>query len=91
MIGTLIAVGIIALAAVILLRRGGPIPSSMLAGKISTTVLFISLIALVLFPDMDHRLVSAIALVDSVCLVYAFVTYYVTFFGKPRHAHGSQT
>jgi len=70
------------IGAVILLRRGDPFPSSMLAGKVSTFVLFISLIALVLFPDVNPIIVDMIALVDSVCLIYAFFTYYHVFFGN---------
>lgn len=78
------------IGAVILMRRGGPIPSSMMAGKICTTVLFVSLITLVLFPDIPGGMIDAISLIDSLFLIYAFVTYYHAFFGRPGRPHGSQ-
>jgi len=75
---------------IILLRRGGTFPSAMYAGKISTTVLFISLITLVLFPNVNPKFVSAIAVLDSMFLVYAFVTYCIMFTGYSNKTHHSQ-
>lgn len=77
------------IGAVILLRRGIPFPSSMLAGKISTFVLFASLIFLVVFPQIPKWCVSIISLTDSAFLIFAFTTYYVTFFGISKHTHRS--
>lgn len=64
------------------LRRGKMLPGALPAGKVCTTVLFVSLIAMVLFPAMDHRLVDALALVDSLFLVVSFVSYILAYFGK---------
>ena len=64
------------------LARGKMLPGALMAGKVCTTVLFVSLIALVLFPDMHHALVDAIALVDGVFLLISFVSYISAYFGK---------
>ena len=64
------------------LTKGKMLPGALMAGKVCTTVLFISLIALVLFPHMPNEAVSAIALVDAVFLGISFVSYILAYFGK---------
>ncbi len=64
------------------LRKGKMLPGALLAGKVCTTVLFISLIALVLFPQLDPRLVNTIAMIDMVFLAISFVSYIFAYFGK---------
>lgn len=64
------------------LCKGRMLPGALMAGKVCTTVLFVSLTALVLFPEMDHRVISAIALVDGGFLVFSFVNYILAYFGK---------
>ena len=68
------------IGSLLLLRRGGTFPSSMCAGKISTLILFVSLIFLVLFPHVSSASVAVIALVDCIFLIFAFITYLTTFF-----------
>lgn len=58
------------------------LPGALPAGKICTTVLFLSLIALVLFPELDKRIVTIIAIGDTIFLVYAFLNYFFAYFGK---------
>lgn len=64
------------------LCKGKMLPGALMAGKICTTVLFVSLTTLVLFPGMPQKLVDAIALVDGVFLTVSFVTYILAYFGK---------
>ena len=64
------------------LRRGKMLPGALMAGKICTTVLFISLIILVLLPDLDPKIVSAIAITDTIFLTLAFIRYFFAYFGK---------
>lgn len=64
------------------LLKGRMLPGALMAGKICTTVLFVSLITLVLFPDMNPILVDAIAIVDSIFLAVSFVSYILAYFGK---------
>lgn len=64
------------------LLKGRMLPGALMTGKICTTILFISLIALVLFPNMNPVAVDAIAVVDSVFLLISFVSYIRAYFGK---------
>lgn len=52
------------------------------AGKICTTVLFLSLIFLVLFPELDQTIVDMVAITDTVFLSYAFIHYFLAYFGR---------
>ena len=63
-------------------RQGKALPGALMAGKICTTVLFTGMILLVLLPTLDMRIVQGIAILDSVCLVYAFIRYIFAFLGK---------
>ena len=67
---------------IIHLRKGRMLPGALMAGKVCTTILFISLIALVLFPNMHPKFVDAIAAVDTVFLVISFISYILAYFGK---------
>ena len=62
------------------LRRGKMLTGALLAGKISTTVLFVSLILLVLMPNLSPVGVNIITAVDCVVLVVAFIGYAKTYY-----------
>lgn len=66
------------------LRRGQMLPGALLAGKICTTILFVSLILLVLMPNLKASIVNTIALVDTCFLTWSFVAYILAYFGKNR-------
>lgn len=68
--------------AIIHLRKGLILPGALMAGKICTTVLFVSLIALVLIPDMNSHVVDSIVILDTGSLTYAFISYVLAYFGK---------
>ena len=70
------------IAGLVNLRRGKMLPGALFAGKICTTVLFISLITLVLFPDMPAIAVDVISVVDTAFLVISFISYIFAYFGK---------
>lgn len=65
-------------------HKGRMLPGALMAGKVCTTVLFISLIALVLFPNMNPAAVNLIALVDSVFLFISFINYILAYFGRNK-------
>ena len=67
---------------VVFLRKGKMLPGALLAGKVCTTVLFISLIALVLLPDIDPAAVTVIAVIDALFLAVSFMSYAMAYFGK---------
>lgn len=67
---------------IIYLRKGKMLPGALMAGKVCTTVLFISLIALVLFPQMDAAAVKYIAITDGIFLSVSFASYIAAYWGK---------
>ena len=70
------------ITALIMFRKGKVLPGAIFAGKICTSVLFISFIALVLMPGLSETIVNIIALVDSCFLLYAFAGYVFAFYGS---------
>jgi len=72
-------------------RRGKALPGSIFAGKMSTVVLFVSLIIMVLFPNMNSGLVTAISIIDTLFLGIAFVSYIFAFFGKHTKVQDMKT
>ena len=66
------------------LYQGRALPGALMAGKVCTTVLFISLILLVLFPEADNRIVDAAALVNIGFLSFSFASYILAYYGKNR-------
>ena len=63
------------IAGLMILRRGKILAGALLAGKISTAVLFVSLIVMVLFPGLDAKTIQIITLVDSGVLLASFIGY----------------
>ena len=69
------------------LRKGKMLDGALLPGKICTTVLFISLIALVMIPQMSYDIVTLIAAVDAMFMLISFVSYVLAYFGKDKKIH----
>ena len=69
---------------IIHLRKGKMLSGALMAGKVCTTVLFVSLITLVLFPYIPQAWIDVIAFVDTVFLAIAFISYILAYFGKNR-------
>lgn len=74
-------------AALINYRKGKALDGALLAGKICTTVLFLSFTILVVIPNLNASLVNAIAMVDGFFLIFAFVQYFFAFVGKHAKVH----
>ena len=72
------------IALIIAYLNGKILPGALMIGKVCTTVLFISLIALVLFPGIPHEIVNLIALVDACFLGVSFVCYICAYYGKNK-------
>ena len=66
------------------IRKGKALPGALMAGKICTTFLFSSLIALVLFPHMNEVIAFILILLDAVLLSNSFLSYYMAYFGKNK-------
>lgn len=63
-------------------HKGKVLKGALLSGKICTTILFISLILMVMMPGLSQRTVEIIALVDGVFMLAAFFDYVIAYFFK---------
>lgn len=67
-------------------RKGKILNRALLSGKICTTVLFTSLILMVMIPTLTQETVTIIAIVDGVFLLISFVHYILAYCGKVNKA-----
>lgn len=72
------------IAVIVNLLRGKALPGALMAGKVCTTVLFVSMILMVLFPDMNEYLVDALALLIGGFLTFSFISYILAYYGKNK-------
>lgn len=70
------------IAGIIQFRQGKMLTGALLTGKICTTVLFISLILLVLMPGLKQELVHIITIVDAAVMLLSFGHYALTYYKK---------
>ena len=66
------------------IRKGHALDGALMAGKICTTELFVSLIGLVLFPHLNETAVDIIVLIDAGFLINSFICYVLAYFGKNK-------
>lgn len=67
-------------AGLLTLRKGQMLTGALITGKISTAVLFVSLIVLVMFPSIGPVAVNIIMVVDGILLLISFLHYAFTYF-----------
>ena len=67
-------------AGLLTLRKGQMLTGALITGKISTAVLFVSLIILVMFPNIGPVAVNIIMVVDGILLLISFLHYAITYF-----------
>ena len=63
-------------------HHGYILKGALFSGKVCTTILFTSLVTLVVFPKLSEATISLIALIDGVFLMVAFADYFITYLGK---------
>lgn len=63
-------------------RKGKALPGALWAGKLCTSVLFLSLLLLVICPTLHPDTVLLVTLADAGFLLYAFSRYLSAYFGK---------
>ena len=76
------------IAGLVNLKKGKMLKGALMSGKICTTVLFLSLIVMVMVPRtyLSPETVDIIAIVDAVFLVFAFYRYARAYFSQdPRY------
>ena len=64
------------------LLRGKMLPGALITGKVCTTVLFVSLTCLVLFPDIPLPVLQFIAITDAFFLLISFGSYLWAYWGS---------
>ena len=69
------------------MRHGKALNGALMSGKISTTVLFIGLGLIFLFPNMSQRTTNVICVICLTFLLYAFGDYILAYFGKNKRIY----
>jgi len=64
------------------LRKGKMLKGALLSGKICTTVLFVSLIIMVMIPSIPEQIVNYIAMADLIVMIVSFGNYLFTYFTR---------
>jgi cardiolipin synthase len=64
------------------LHKGKMLKGALFSGKICTTVLFVSLTGLVLFPNISNTVVRFIAVADASFLLISFISYLSAYLGS---------
>ncbi len=71
-------------AGVISLRQGKMLDGALMAGKVCTTVLFVSLIIMMLFPNLSAAVTNVMIAICCVFMCFAFVEYVRAYYGKNK-------
>lgn len=71
--------------------KGQMLPGALMVGKVCTTVIFVSLILMVLIPDLPAITVNLFALVDTCFLAASFVGYILAYYGKNKKIQDMNT
>lgn len=66
----------------IMLKQGRMLKGAQMTGKICTTVLFMSLILMVMIPNLSEKTINIFVIVDTVFLMIAFIDYIIVYFRK---------
>lgn len=69
-------------AGLIAFRKGKMLTGALISGKICTVILFLSLIVMVLLPDIDPTAVTWITVVDGIFMLISFGHYAMTYYKK---------
>lgn len=70
------------IAGIVQFRKGKMLTGALLTGKICTTVLFVSLIVLVLMPGLKQQIINIITIVDAAVMLISFGHYALTYYKK---------
>ena len=83
----LIKEGFQTIAGMVNLRKGKMLDGALISGKVCTTILFSSLIVMVLIPTLETTTVNVIAMIDALFMVIAFMDYIRAYFGKHKKVY----
>lgn len=62
------------------LRKGKMLKGALISGKICTTVLFVSLIIMVMLPDLSEKIITGIVILNAIFMMVAFINYVIAYF-----------
>ncbi len=69
-------------AGLLTFRKGKMLNGALITGKICTCVLFVSLILLVLMPNLNQSIINTITVVDAIFMLISFIHYALVYFKK---------
>ena len=69
------------------LHKGRMLDGALMSGKVCTTILFLSLIVLVMLPTLSETVILIITIIDSIFMINAFIQYILAYFGKSNFIH----
>lgn len=69
-------------AGIIRFKKGKMLKGAQITGKICTTVLFLSLILLVMMPNLEEKYVLLVTVIDAFFLLIAFADYIIVYIRK---------
>ena len=69
------------------LHKGRMLDGALMSGKVCTTILFLSLIVLVMLPTLSETVILIITIIDSIFMINAFIQYILAYFGKTNFIH----
>lgn len=75
-------------AMVINLRKGMALDGALMAGKVCTTILFVTLIIMVLLPDLTTTAANTLTAICFGAMVVSFVAYIRAYYGKNKKIYG---
>ena len=83
----LIKEGFQTIAGMVNLRKGKMLDGALISGKVCTTILFSSLIVMVLIPTLETTTVNVIAMIDALFMVIAFLDYIRAYLKKKKKVY----
>jgi phosphatidylglycerophosphate synthase len=69
------------------LRKGKALDGALMSGKVSTTVLFSTLVLMVLWPTMSEKVATILTTICFIFLLIAFVDYIRAYLGDNKKIH----
>lgn len=70
------------IAGSLILRKGKILSGAVLPGKICTAILFITLVLMIMLPELDSRSINVMCVIDGIFMIISFIAYILVYAGK---------
>ena len=70
------------IAGSLILRKGKILSGAVLPGKICTAILFVTLVLMIMLPNLSDKTIDTIAIVDGIFMIISFISYVLVYAGK---------